>query len=130
MFKKVISIEFGLLKTRICEVDYKRKSPHIYHCISFDTPEGSYYDGYIRDMDALATIIKDNIKEAGIRSKKLIFSLMSTKIANREAIIPLVKKELIQDVIMANVEEYFPMNISEHAITYSILERLNIEDEK
>lgn len=130
MFDKVISIEFGLLKTKICEVDYKRKSPHIYHCISFDTPEGSYYDGYIRDMDALATIIKDNIKEAGIRSKKLIFSLMSTKIANREAIIPLVKRELIQEVVMANAEEYFPMNISDYAITYSILEKLIIEDAK
>ncbi len=130
MFKKVISIEFGLLKTRICEVDYRKKAPHIYHCISFDTPEGSYYDGYIKDTDALATIIMEKLKEAGIKSKRLVFSLMSTKIANREVLIPLVKKELIQDVIMANVEEYFPMNISEHAITYSILERLNIEDEK
>lgn len=130
MSNKVISIEFGLLKTRICEVDYKKKSPHIYHCISFDTPAGSYYDGYIKDKDALATIIRDKIKESGIKSKKLIFSLMSTKIANREVIIPLVKKELIQEVVMADVEEYFPMDISEHAITYSILEKLSIEDGK
>lgn len=130
MFNKVVSIEFGLLKTKICEVDFNKRAPHIYCCISFDTPEGSYDDGYLKNIDALATIIRDKIKEADIRSKRLVFSLMSSKIANREVIIPLVKKEHIQEVVMANVEEYFPMNISEHSITYSILEKINLEKEK
>lgn len=130
MFNKVVSIEFGLLKTKICEVDFNKRAPHIYRCISFDTPEGSYDDGYLKNIDALATIIRDKIKEADIRSKRLVFSLMSSKIANREVIIPLVKKEHIQEVVMANVEEYFPMNISEHSITYSILEKINLEKEK
>ena len=91
---------------------------------------GSYDDGYLKNIDALATIIRDKIKEADIRSKRLVFSLMSSKIANREVIIPLVKKEHIQEVVMANVEEYFPMNISEHSITYSILEKINLRKRK
>lgn len=130
MFNKVISIEIGILKTRICELDYQKKTPHLYRCISFDTPEGSYGDGYIKDKDALADIIKDRMKEAGFKSKRLVFSLTSTKIANREVIIPLVNQERIQDVVMANVEEYFPIDISEYAITYNVLEKLNIENEK
>lgn len=130
MFNRVISIELGLLKSRICEVDYKKRSPHIYRRISFDTPVGSYYDGYITNMDALSGIIRDKIKEAGIKGKKLVFSFMSSKIANREVVIPLVKTELIYDVVMANVDEYFPMSIAEHAITYSVLEKLNEGDDK
>ena len=130
MFGKVISVELGPIKTRICEVDYKKKSPRIYNCITFDTPGGSYQDGYILDKDALAATIEENVKNAGIKSKRLVFSLMSTKIANREVLIPQVKKERIQDVVMANVEQYFPMDISEHAITYSVLEKLTIDNER
>ena len=130
MFGRVISVELGLIKTKICEVDYKKKSPRIYNTISFDTPEGSYQDGHILKKEALAAAIEENIKKAGIKSKRLVFSLMSSKIANREVTIPLVKKERIQDVVMANVEQYFPMNVTDHAITYSILEKLNIDNEK
>lgn len=130
MFGRVISVELGLVRTKLCEVDYKRKSPHIYNSISFDTPEGSYQDGFIIDKEALVESIKANIEKAGMKSKRLVFSLMSSKIANREVTIPLVKKERIQDVVMANVDQYFPMNVSEHAITYSVLEKINIDNEK
>lgn len=130
MFVRVISVELGPIKTRICEVDYKKKTPRIYNCITFDTPGGSYQDGYILNKDALAAAIEENIKNVGIKSKRLVFSLMSTKIANREVLIPQVKKERIQDVVMANVEQYFPMDITEHAITYSVLEKLSIDNER
>lgn len=130
MFNKVISIELGLYKSRICEMDFGRKSPHIYKCISFDTPENSYNDGYIEDKDALLAIIKEKLKEAGIRSKKLVFSITSSKVANREVLIPEIKKDRIQDVVMANADEYFPMDITDHAITYSILEKLTIDKDK
>lgn len=130
MFGRVISVELGLIRSKLCEVDYKRKSPRIYKSISFDTPEGSYQDGYIIDKVALAEAIKANIEKAGMKSKRLVFSLMSSKIANREVTIPFVKKERIQDVVMANVDQYFPMNVNEHAITYSVLEKINIDNRK
>ena len=65
MFNKVVSIEFGLLKTKICEVDFNKRAPHIYRCISFDTPEGSYDDGYLKNIDALAALL-------GIRLRRRI----------------------------------------------------------
>lgn len=129
MFNRVVSIELGINKTRICEVDYKKRLTHVYRCICFDTPKNAIEDGYIRDMEAIAGILKDKLREAGIRNHKLVFTIASTKIANREVIIPFVKKNRIQDIVNVNAEEYFPIDISKFIITYNIYERITgVED--
>ncbi|HKL80575.1 MAG TPA: pilus assembly protein PilM, partial [Mobilitalea sp.] len=113
-----------------CEVDYKKRLTHVYRCICFDTPKNAIEDGYIRDMEAIAGILKDKLREAGIRDHKLVFTIASTKIANREVIIPLVKKNRIQDIVNVNAEEYFPIDISKFIITYNIYERITVGEDK
>ena len=49
MGKKVLSIEIGLHTTRVCEVEAGKKNPHVYNCISFDTPENIVEVGFILD---------------------------------------------------------------------------------
>lgn len=130
MSNRVISIEIGLQKTKICEVDYNKKNPHVYNCITFQTPENTFEDGYIRDKLKFVAVTKEKMKEANIKSTKVIFTITSTKIANREVTIPLVKDNRIQDVIDANASEYFPVEISEYAISYSVIERISTKEEK
>ncbi|ROR30638.1 type IV pilus assembly protein PilM [Mobilisporobacter senegalensis] len=130
MANRVISIEIGLQRTKICEVDYKKKNPCVYNWITFTTPEDTFEDGYIRDKVKFASVAKEKIKEANMKGNKVVFTIASTKIANREVTIPMVKDNQIQAVIDANASEYFPVEISEYAITYSILERIITKEEK
>lgn len=130
MANKVISIEIGLQTTKICEVSYKTKNPRIYHFISFPTPEDTFEDGYIRDKYKFVAVVKDKIKETGIKSTKVIFTVASNKIANREVILPLIKDARIQEVVNANASEYFPVDISEYSIAYSIIEKIITKEEK
>ena len=130
MSNKVISIEIGLHTTKICEVDFKKKNPHVYSCIIFQTPENTFEDGYIRDKNKFVLIVKDKIKEANMRSNRVVFTVASTKIANREVILPLIKDNRIQDVINANASDYFPVDISQYIITYSILQKIITKEEK
>lgn len=130
MNNKVISIEIGLQATKICEVDYKKRNPHVYNCITFQTPENTVEDGYIRDKVKFVSILKEKIKEANIKSTKLVFTVASTKIANREVHIPLVKENRIQDVVNANAADYFPVDISEYIISYSVLEKIINKEER
>lgn len=130
MSGKVISIEIGLTTTKICEVDYKKKNPRVYNCISFDTPKNCFEDGYIRDKNTFTMITKEYLAKSKIKGDKVVFSISSTKIVNREVIIPFVKKNRIQDVIHANASEYFPVDITDYILTYSILETIQEGENK
>lgn len=130
MGNKALSIEFGQQMTRICEVDYSKKNPHVYSCISFETPAGVVEDGFIHDKLALATVLREQLNAAGIKNDKVVFTISSTKIANREAVIPYVKNNQIAGIVNTNAKDYFPVNIDEYNITYSILEKINTKENK
>lgn len=130
MFNRVTSIEIGMQKTRICEVDYKRKTPHVYRCITFETPKNAYEDGYICEVDSLAEALNNKLKEAGFTRTKLIFTVTSTKIASREVSIPYVKEQQVRQIVKANASEYFPVDMKGFIISYSILEKYTAEEEK
>ena len=130
MANKVLSIEICQQMTRICELDYKKKNPHVYNCISFETPSGVIEDGFIRDKLALATALREQMNAAGMKTEKVVFTLSSTKIASREATIPLVKDNQVSDIVRTNAKDYFPVNIEEYDITYSVLEQINTKETK
>lgn len=128
--KRVLSIEIGIHKTKICEMDYLKRNPKIYNCIIFETPENTFEDGFIRDKNELAAEIRHRIADAKIKTADAVFTISSTKIANREIMIPNVKENKIQAVIDAGAQDYFPLDISEYTISYDILEKINTKEEK
>lgn len=130
MYNKVISIEVGSQRTKICEVSYRQKKAHVYHFISFDTPKDTFDDGYIRDKEKFVAVVKAKLQESNMKSKKVVFTIASSKIANKEVTIPLIKEKRIQDVIEANASDYFPVQISEYTLTYCILEKMVSTDSK
>lgn len=130
MSKKVLSIEVGLFTTRICEMEAGKKNPHVYNCISFDTPENIVEDGFILDKETLVAEMKSHLAKERITTRDVIFTVSSTKIANREVVIPLVPESKIRAVIDANATEYFPLDMSEYTISYTILDKINTKDEK
>lgn len=127
---KVICIEIGSNTTRVCEMDYKSKVPHIYRWVSFATPKNTYEDGFIRDKKLFAEAVKEEIRKAGFKTNKVVFSVNSSKIATREVLIPLVKENRILEVVNANASEYFPVDVSEYILSYSILEKMEQEEDK
>ena len=130
MGKKVLSIEFGLHSTRVCEVEQGKKNPHVLNCVTFDTPDNIVEDGFILDKELMAQTLKSNLAAAKMNVKDAIFTITSTKIANREVVIPLVAENKIQSIIDASATEYFPLDVSEYTISYSILEKINTKEEK
>lgn len=125
--KKVLSIDIGVLTTRIVEIDYKKEKPHIYNVATFDTPDGAVEDGFIRNREILSVAMKAALADSGIRNKSVVFTMSSTKIANREVVIPMVPDNKIKGVVDANAKDYFPVDIEQYIVSYTILERLKSE---
>ena len=125
---KVLGIEIGASKIRICEADYKIKNPKVYQSISIKTPEGVVNDGEIYLNDQLISTMKDALQIHKIKTKQIVFSMNSTKIASREVVIPFVKENKIGDLIKANASDYFPVDLEQYELGHTVL--ATMENEK
>ncbi|MDE7268976.1 MAG: pilus assembly protein PilM [Acetatifactor sp.] len=124
---KVLTIELGHSVIKLCEMDYKVKKPKIYQCQEAITPAGSVNDGYIAEgmMRELAYAIKETIARNGIKTKKVIFTVASAKIINREVVVPAVKEAQIPSVVQANLNEYFPVSLADYEVTQSLVQTIS-----
>ncbi len=127
MAKKVLSIVIGNEITKVCEISYKKKYKNqgirVYNSISFPTPVNIIEDGYIRNKEVLRDELRAQLRNAKMKSKKVIFSIASSKIANREVIIPFVNDNRIMDIIHIGSSEYFPVDMKDYILSYIILEK-------
>jgi type IV pilus assembly protein PilM len=130
MANKVLSIEIETHSTKICVVSYKSKNPKVYQTIVLDTPYDCVEDGYIKDINTLSKAISNKLKEAKISVNSVIFTISSSKIANREVLIPQVKPNKIQEIINTNAEDYFPIDIKDYNVSYILLEKVNTKEVK
>lgn len=122
MASRVLSIEIGYSLTRVCEISYGTKTPKVYKSFTVQTVEGVMNDGAIQVDSHYVQALNDGLREHKVKAKKVIFSMNSTKIATREVMIPFVKENRIKDVVKANASEYFPVDLSQYELAYSILE--------
>lgn len=123
---KILSIELGHSVIKLCEMDYKVKNPKIYQCQEAITPVGAVNDGYISEakMKDLAYAIKETIARNGIKTKKVVFTVASAKIINREVTIPDVKESQISSVVQANLNDYFPVSLADYEVTQSLVQTI------
>ncbi|MCM1261646.1 MAG: pilus assembly protein PilM [Butyrivibrio sp.] len=124
MASRVLSIEIGYSLTRVCEVSYNTKTPKVFKSFTVQTVEGVMNDGAIQVDSHYVQAINDAIREHKIKTRKVVFSITSTKIATREVVIPFVKENRIKDVVRANASDYFPVDLSEYELAYTILETI------
>lgn len=125
--QRVLSIEIGYSLTQVCEMDFQSKHPKVYGVFSMKTPEGILDDGFIKVTDEFVNDLKSYITANGMIAKKVIFAVSSTKIANREAMIPFVKEKMLREMIMTNITDYFPVDPSQYQFAHTIMD--TVEDD-
>ncbi len=124
MAGKVLSISLGSEIVKVCEVMLAgKKKIQVFNAIDLIIPEGLCEDGVILDADALADAIKQGLHGEGFSAKRIVFTITSKRIANKEAIIPYCKENRIKDIVQINASEYFPItNLDNYIFNYSIIE--------
>lgn len=126
---KVLTVEITNESITIIEVTPSTKKQTVVHnALIFETPEDSYEDGNLRDVEKIAGAIREQLDANGVTNKNVIFVMSSTKVVNREVLIPEVKENKVKGIVNANASEYFPVNIEDYVVSHSILEHLVDED--
>ncbi|MDE6313697.1 MAG: pilus assembly protein PilM [Lachnospiraceae bacterium] len=122
MISKVLSIKIGETMTRVCLMDYRSKNPRIYQSFSMQTPENVISDGVLQgDIKNFASSLRNMIIDKNMRTKYVVFSVQSTKIATREVKLPFVKANRIGAMVAANSADYFPIDLANYQISHNIL---------
>ncbi len=130
MANSVVSVDIGSVTTRIVEIDYKRNNPNVYKCFSIPTPEGAIDDGQILDPEGFGEKLKQSLTENGVKTRKAVYSITSSKIANREVIVPKVKERSLAPLVNAKATEYFPVDMSLYHLAYNQMGEIEEEGRK
>ncbi len=127
---KVLSIDITNESITIVEITASgKKQTYIHKVLIFETPEDSFEDGQIRDIERIATEIRSQLAQAGVSNKTAVFVMNSTKIVNREVVIPAVAEKKVATLINSNAMEYFPVNnIEDYVIANTVLETFTDEN--
>lgn len=116
MNNRVLSIEIGNSFTKICEIDYKVKKPKVYKVLTVETPEGVVVDGMLQPTQEYADHLVNALGTNSIRTKRVIFTISSTRVASREVQIPNVKANKIEALVKTNANDYFPVDLTQYEI--------------
>jgi len=127
---KVLGIELDNGVTRVVEMEFRSKSPKIYHAFTIPTPMNLISeDGLVQESEAFRQSFKETLARIGVSADRVAFSVSSSRIINREITIPMVKESKIGTLLYQNAADYFPVNISDYKLIYNILGKVD-EDGK
>lgn len=127
MAGKIVSIKIGYSITHVAEVEHESKTPKIYHAFAFETPEDVLNDDGVHVTDEFVRRMKQGMTENGIQTNRIMFTISSTRVANREVTIPLVKENKIRPILMANAKDYFPVDLALYQLVYRVIETMKAE---
>ena len=130
MASRTLTIEVGNEFIKICEMQRSKNTVVVHHAISVQTPPDTVEDGFIKDIGRVAETIRAAMTEDQINSNEVTFVLNSSRVATKEVILPLTKRDKIQEMVNMNASEYFPVNIDDYVLSYTVLEEKKSKEEQ
>ncbi|MGN0377921.1 MAG: pilus assembly protein PilM [Suilimivivens sp.] len=121
---KILSVYVENEGMRVCEVAKSSGNIVVKNAFEVPLPSGTVEDGMIHDVEDAAKTLYAALKNNRIKRGKIAFVISSKRIANKEIVIPYMKNQKkIDEIIKANVDEYFPMNnLEDYIFRYTILD--------
>lgn len=121
MAGKVVCIKIGYSVTQVAEMDQDTRNLRIRQSFLFETPEQVIDEEGVHVTDEFVEKIKSGMAENGITSTRVIFTIFSNRVANRDITLPLVKEKKIQPMLIANSKEYFPVDLTKYQLVYRVI---------
>ncbi len=128
---RVLGIELDNGISRIVEMEFKSKTPKVYHAMTIPSPYDIVSeDGIVRESEEFRASFRETMQRLRISADRVAFSVSSSRIINREITIPMVRESKIETLLYQNASDYFPVNITDYKLTYNILGKLDQNGKK
>ena len=106
MASKTLTIEVGNEFIKICEMQKNKNMIMVHHAVSVQTPPDTVEDGFVKDINQVSETIRRAMTEEQIIASEVTFVLNSSRVATKEVILPLVKREKVQELVNMTASEY------------------------
>jgi len=126
----LLTIDIGTERIKIAHVLRKGQKSVVLNAIIAQTPEESIKDGVISKKDDIVSVIKEELASQKIKEKRVVFTISSSKIITREVELPYLKPDKLKKIIAINAEEYFPVNLMDYTLDYSVTDVFEAETGK
>ncbi len=120
---KVISIDIGSRNMHVVQGRARGNVAEIEVCAQARTPDGSFRDGQILQVDALAKALRELVRSSRVSADRAILAVQSTGIVNREIVIPVVQPEDLRQAVLFEMEQYVPNIGNDYAMEFVIADR-------
>jgi len=130
MASRTLTIEVGNEFIKVVELQKQKGTVMVHHAVSVQTPPDSVEDGFVRNVSQVAEAIRNAMAEEQISAKEVTFVLSSSRVATKEVPLPLVKKDKIQELVDLNASDYFPVNIDDYVLSYTVLEEIKTKEDQ
>lgn len=128
--KKAVCIDIGSKNIKIIEGKYDGEKVRVSKAITLETPENSYNDGIIKDLEEIKKILLNAFRQSNIKSKDVIFTSKSSSVITRIIEVPWVKGKEIESLIKYEIEQYLPIDFEDYVTRYKLLEEFYRDEVK
>ena len=121
---RILSVYVENEGMRVCELSKSGSTVIVKNAFEIPLRSGAVEDGIIQDVEEVAGALGAALKNNNIKGGKIAFVISSKRIANKEIVLPYMKNQKkIEEIISANVEDYFPMNnLEDYIFRHTILD--------
>ncbi len=115
----------------VTEMDISSRNPCVYNFFTVDTPFNIVSEsGQVICSETFRENFEKACQEHKTNAEKVIFTINSARIINRDITIPYVRANKVESLIISNAAEYFPLDISEYKMVHTVNETLTDKNGK
>lgn len=123
--KHLLALQIDNGVTQIAELRMRAKSISVIQSFSVLTPAGTVEDdGTLVATESFAALLREQIRAHGIKTDRGVFCVNSDRIISREITIPNIQRNKILTLITTNSQDYFPVDVSNYKLDYSVQEQI------
>ena len=123
--KHLLALQIDNGVSQVAELRISSKNVTVLKSFSVKTPIGTVgEDGTLVADAAFAALLRERMRELGIKVDKAVFCVNSDRVITREITIPNVKRSEILTMLHTNSQDYFPVDVSDCRLDYSVQEQI------
>ena len=123
--KHLLALQIDNGVTQVAELRISKKNVTVLKSFSVSTPMGTVgEDGTLFATTKFAKLLREQMTLHGIKTDRGVFCVNSDRIITREITIPNVKRGDILTMLSTNAQEYFPVDVSDYKLDYSVHEQV------
>ncbi|MBQ8590058.1 MAG: pilus assembly protein PilM, partial [Firmicutes bacterium] len=123
---KALVIRMDRDEVRVARMNIGKADPQILESAVMPTPEGAMIDGMIENQFQMEEVLNEITSRPEFkRTKKVVFSLCTSQVITETVTVPAVGDKKMAKMLEANMDMYFPVEISDRHIVWHVIRRNN-----